>query len=408
MRYLWFTLFLLPLFAKDTCQECHSSLDGKHQAPAAAFTNDIHKHVGLACSSCHGGDPQAEAPEAAMSRAKGFLGKISRTQVPKLCARCHSDADLMHKYKPQQRVDQFAQYMTSVHGKRLTGGDEKVANCVDCHGVHNIREVRDALSPVHPLRLPETCARCHASQSHMAGYKIPTGQFADYRAGVHWEALSKRRDLSAPSCATCHGNHGATPPQVASVAAVCGSCHAMQEDLYRQSPHQPVFAGMGMGGCVACHSNHRVEHPNDGFLAGLKSVCSGCHDAGSAGGKLAVEFHRQLQDLEAALNRSREVVEVARRSGMEVSDSVLRLQEGNESLLKARVAIHSFRRDGVAKPLKEGMTLAAETYRAGQQSLQERDYRRIGLAVSLIAILATIAGLYLTIRRIESGRQTDA
>ena len=54
------------------------------------------------------------------------------------------------------------------------------------------------------------------------------------------------------------------------------------------------------------------------------------------------------------------------------------------------------------------MALAVETYRAGQQSLQERDYRRIGLAVSLIAILATIAGLYLTIRRIESGRQTDA
>ena len=151
----------------------------------------------------------------------------------------------MHKYKPQQRVDQLAQYQTSIHGKRLAAGDDAVATCVDCHSVHDIREVKDPLSPVHPLRLPETCARCHADAAHMAKYKIETNQFAEYRTSVHWEAVSKRGDLSAPTCASCHGNHGATPPQVSSVADVCGTCHVLFEELYNKSPHQPVFAGHG-------------------------------------------------------------------------------------------------------------------------------------------------------------------
>ena len=72
-----------------------------------------------------------------MSRA-GIYGQPARTAVPKLCARCHSDAALMHKFGPQERVDQYAQYLTSVHGKRIAAGDTAAAVCTDCHGVHGI------------------------------------------------------------------------------------------------------------------------------------------------------------------------------------------------------------------------------------------------------------------------------
>ncbi len=142
----------------------------------------------------------------------------------------------MHRYAPQQRVDQYAQYQTSVHGKRIASGDTAAAVCMDCHGVHGILEVKSPLSPVYPLQLPETCARCHADPQHMAKYKIPTNQYSDYRKSVHWEAVEKRGDLSAPTCASCHGNHGAAPPGVNSVAAVCGTCHVMMEELYDKSP----------------------------------------------------------------------------------------------------------------------------------------------------------------------------
>jgi Cytochrome c3 len=402
MRYALLALiFVAPLAADDTCVACHSVLEGNLQAPAKAFANDIHARFGFSCADCHGGDRNAIDPQASMSKAHGFAGKIPRTAVPERCARCHSDAALIQKYKPRQRVDQMAQYRTSVHGKRLAGGDTKVATCIDCHSVHDIREVKDPLSPVHPLRLPETCARCHADAAHMAGYKIPTNQFAGYRKSVHWDALAQRGDLSAPSCASCHGNHGAAPPQVESVAAVCGTCHVMMEELYNKSPHQPVFAAMGAAGCVVCHGNHEIREPGAHMLAGPNAVCSQCHDATSAGGIAAAEMGRQITSLEKALERSDAILTSAQQSGMEVSEALLRQHEARENLVKAAVAVHAFQTAAVHKPVQEGLAIAAETYKAGASALEEKRFRRLGLSVSLIAIALTMLGLWLAIRTIE-------
>lgn len=402
MRYAALAfLFAVTVAAADSCIDCHSVLEGNLQAPAKAFANDIHARFGFSCADCHGGNRNETDPEAAMSKAHGFVGKIPRTAVPERCARCHSNAGFMEKYKPRQRVDQLAQYRTSVHGKRLASGDVKVATCIDCHSVHDIREVKDPLSPVHPLRLPETCARCHADPAHMAGYKLPTDQFASYRKSVHWEALAKRGDLSAPSCASCHGNHGAQPPEVDSVAAVCGTCHVMMEDLYKKSPHQPVFAAMGAAGCVVCHSNHEIRPPNSGMLAGPNAVCGQCHEATSAGGIAAAEMAQQITNLEKALARSDQILANAQQSGMEVSEALLRQREGREDLVKAAVAVHAFQTAAVQKPVKEGLAIAAETYQTGVSALKERRYRRLGLSVSLIAIAITMLGLRLAIRSIE-------
>jgi len=268
--------------------------------------------------------------------------------------------------------------------------------------------VKDPLSPVHPLRLPETCARCHADAGHMAKYKLPTDQFSGYRKSVHWQALAQRGDLSAPSCASCHGNHGAQPPEVESVAAVCGTCHVMMQELYKNSPHQPVFSAMGVGSCVVCHSNHEIHEPGVGMLAGAQSVCSQCHDAQSAGGIAAAEMARQITTLEKALGRSDEILARAESSGMEVSEALLRQREGRESLVKAAVAVHAFQAAAVGKPVKEGLVIADETRRAGESAIREAKNRRFGLAVSLAAIAITMAGLWLAIRIIERGSPTAA
>lgn len=399
------TLFLLILAslaaAKDSCLECHAVLGDSLQKPADAFKNDVHSARGFGCADCHGGNAATDDPQAAMSRARGFKGKIARTAVPELCARCHGDASLIHKYKPQQRVDQLTQYRTSVHGKRLAAGDTAVANCVDCHSVHDIREVRNALSPVHPLRLPETCARCHADASRMSKYKLEHTQFDEYRQSVHWAALAKRGDLSAPSCASCHGNHGATPPQVNSVAAVCGTCHVLLEQLYNKSPHKPVFTAMGAAGCEVCHGKHKIEPPSVKMLSGDGSVCAQCHEASSAGGRAAAEMAKQMTGLDQALRRSEETLERARVLGMEVSEAQVELTAGREHLVKARVAVHAFQPAAVAQPVKEGLAVAAKTYETGLAALKESRVRRFGLVVSLAAILATLAGLWLAIRALE-------
>ena len=404
LRTFFFLAFLLPTVvakAGNSCIECHSALDGNLKAPALAFSNDIHQQRGFYCTDCHGGDSSQTDPAAAMNRSRGFLGKIARTAVPRLCAQCHSDANLIHKFKPQQRVDQYVQYQISVHGKRMAAGDEAVANCMDCHSVHDIREVKDPRSPVYPSRLPETCARCHANPAHMAQYKLKTNQFEEYRKSVHWEALSKRGDRSAPSCASCHGNHGALPPQVGSVAAMCGTCHALFENLFKTSPHQPAFASMGLGGCVVCHGNHAVLPPSDEMLDGSKAVCSQCHEPESTGGKAAVEIARLIHNLEAALDRSDEILGRARRTGMEVSEVLMRQREGREALVKARVAVHNFPAKAVSKPASDGMAISVETYQAGENALKEWRFRRAGLAFSLLAIAATLVGLWLSIRALE-------
>jgi predicted CXXCH cytochrome family protein len=402
MRYALLVLwFAATLGAADTCTECHSVLEGNLQAPAKNFANDIHARYGFSCADCHGGDRNASDPEASMNKARGFIGKIPRTAVPERCAHCHSEAAFMQKYKPRQRVDQLAQYKTSVHGIQLAKGDTAVANCVDCHSVHDIREVKDPLSPVHPLRLPETCARCHADPEHMAKYKLPTDQFPGYRKSVHWEALTKRGDLSAPSSASCHGNHGARPPELESVAAVCGTCHVMMQELYTKSPHQPVFAAMGAGGCVACHSNHEIHEPTAAMLSGPNAVCAQCHDATSVDG-MAAEVGRDVNGLEKAIQRSDKILATAQQSGMEVSEALLRQREAKEDLVKAAVAVHAFQNAAVHKPIEEGLKITVGTYKAGTAALTERRVRRLGLLVSLVAIALTILGLWLAIRTIEN------
>jgi hypothetical protein len=393
----------VPATQANSCATCHSALDDKLGAPAKAFAaGDVHQRAGFTCADCHGGDPTSDDMDKAMNKSRGYIGKPKRTAIPGLCAKCHSDANLIQKYKPQLRVDQFQEYKTSVHGKLLAGGDEAVATCIDCHGAHGVREVKDPQSPVYPLHIPQTCAGCHANTEHMAKYKIPTNQFQDYQGSVHWEALSKRLDLSAPSCASCHGNHGAKPPQAASTAAVCGTCHALVEQLYKGSPHQPVFASMGLAGCVTCHQNHAVKRPTDAFLGGKEAICGECHDAASAGGQASAAMYKSIHDLDDSLNRAEAILTKARLAGMEVSEPVLQLQDGKDRLIKARVAIHNFRPAAVRAPVEEGLKIAEASYKAGEEAMVESRFRRSGLAVSLAAILLTICGLWLGIRAIEA------
>ena len=82
-----------------------------------------------------------------MSRKAGFKGKIDRRQIPQLCGSCHSNPNLMRQYDPSLRTDQLAEYHTSVHGKRLAAGDTKVAVCIDCHSVHDIRPPTTLVPP---------------------------------------------------------------------------------------------------------------------------------------------------------------------------------------------------------------------------------------------------------------------
>jgi cytochrome c553 len=174
----------------------------------------------------------------------------------------------MARFNPDARVDQEAKYRTSVHGEKLAQGDTKVASCISCHGrhpggeksaalAHGIRAVGDPQSPVHPLNVAATCGRCHGDAQYMAEYGIPTDQREQYEQSVHRAALVEKEDLAAPTCNDCHGNHGARPPEVESMAFVCGTCHGKQAELFRQTTMKPAFDEAELGECIVCHGNHR-------------------------------------------------------------------------------------------------------------------------------------------------------
>jgi len=387
---------------KDTCIACHAALEGDLAKPAQLFEVDVHHQAGLSCADCHGGDANDETMTA-MSRAKGFHGAPKKNQIPDFCARCHSDAAYMHRFNPKMRVDQLSQYLTSVHGKRLKQGDVKVAACVDCHGVHNILPASDTRSPVHPTNVAATCGHCHSDSAYMKDYRIPTDQAARYSKSVHAEMLAQG-DLSSPTCSTCHGNHGATPPGVASVASVCGTCHVFFVQLFEKSPHQAAFAKMGLPGCVQCHSNHEIVRPTDAWVGTApQSVCITCHAPGDKGYNASQAMSADLAKLNTSIDRAERVLNVAERAGMEVSGPKVALADANDALVKARVNVHTFDDAAVRKLADSGVEVAAKSYLAGVAALRERDYRRKGLGIALIAIVLAISGLYLKIRQMESG-----
>jgi hypothetical protein len=278
-----------------SCVQCHANAEIAGEASPAIVEHErtgAHAAAGLSCHDCHGGNPDPELGEdiAAMDEhftAAPFVGTPTRAAVPGFCGRCHSDPATMKRFKPDARVDQEREYWTSRHGEGLRAGDTKVATCVDCHGTHGILPPGDTQSPVHPQRVADTCARCHADAARMAGYRLPDGrplpvdQYAQWRRSVHAEFLLERGDASAPTCNDCHGNHGATPPGVDSVAFVCGQCHGRESELFRASPkaagfeaHTEYVKQAGAEGCVGCHP---APSPAAELGAVAFTQCSTCH-----------------------------------------------------------------------------------------------------------------------------------
>ena len=233
-------LVLFPVLVtwapKDSCFECHMVQKG----PSPIFKDDVHYKYGLSCANCHGGDPNEDRANDAMSDARGMKPRVMRGDAPDFCGTCHSNAAFMRKYKPGQRVDQLALYRKSVHGVQLAKGNLKAAQCVDCHGVHNTRVVGDPQSAVSPARL----------------------------------------------------------------AGKCGACHSQIAAMFAQSAHAKVFATSAMAACSACHASHGTEPASVAMLTGAEPVCARCHSANSAGGRVAAAMAKSINGLAPEARRA--------------------------------------------------------------------------------------------------------
>ena len=84
-----------PLAAQDSCVACHKTL---HQTAALHhnfkdWESSAHGKAAVACSACHGGNPNAPAREAAhagMLAASNDKSPVYFTNIPQTCGNCHT------------------------------------------------------------------------------------------------------------------------------------------------------------------------------------------------------------------------------------------------------------------------------------------------------------------------------
>ncbi len=362
------------------------------------------EHI-LQCTTCHSAH--------GIVSVKNPASPVSPLHVVKTCTQCHANAAFMRSYNPSMPVDQLDKYRTSVHGIRNAKGDPHTAECASCHGSHDIRSAKDVKSSVYATNIPATCAHCHSDAGLMKPYKIPTDQFEKFSKSVHGVALLQKNDVSAPACNSCHGNHGAAPPGVESVSKVCGTCHALNADLFSSSPHKKAFDDRKLPECETCHGNHGIVAATDTLLGvASDATCGHCHSENkSAKGFLVARTMRSLIDsLEGSEQHARLQVDEAEQKGMEISEAKFKLRDARQAWLQSRTMVHSFNEEKFHDVIQKGLVVTATVSDQAAQAINEYYFRRYGLGFATIIITILASSLYLFIKRIErkqrNGRST--
>jgi cytochrome b subunit of formate dehydrogenase len=265
-----------PARQSDSCGACHADVQKAfvHSAHAGPVEGPY-----PSCLRCHSADVvDGTQPALELKKAQS-----------RLCLDCHVDSP---EAAGRTRLDGkfVASWGASVHGRALDDGKAEAANCVDCHGSHEMARGMMADSRVNKLHIPETCERCHQKESH------------EYLGGSHAAAL-KRGELESPVCTDCHGEHailGAKDPD-SPVAPrnlsqqLCGDCHGSVKlsrkygiasdrfETFADSFHGLSVRGgsVAVVNCASCHGAHGVLRSSDPaspvHKANLVKTCGQCH-----------------------------------------------------------------------------------------------------------------------------------
>jgi len=267
-----------------------------------------------------------------LSGAAGAAGKDT-------CFECHSVMEGMSIVFKNDVHYQHQQSCDACHGGDSREEDQNVS--MNASRGFKVRVTRAGV--------PDYCGRCHSDAAFMHQYSPGqrVDQLSQYRTSVHAARLAANSP-HAPECVDCHGVHTiravsdplspAHPPRV---VEMCAKCHAAAAEAFEKGPHGKAFAAQGISGCTTCHASHATQTATSAMLSGPKAVCSGCHEAGSPQAGTAAELARLMAGLETA---------AAGANGSEA-----RRKAVNESLEKARVAVHAVSIDAVKAPVEAGM-----------------------------------------------------
>jgi hypothetical protein len=375
----WLVFLSAAVQAEESCRTCHPNV-------RIEYETSVHGRE-FSCTECHGGDPGVVTVEA-HSRKKNYIGKPSRREVPALCAACHANPNRMKPYG--LATDQYAQYLTSQHGLLLAKGDTNVAVCTDCHGVHGILPRGEPNSPVAVRNIPTTCGRCHADQELMAKYKLPADQVDKFRSSVHGVALFVDQHPSAPTCTTCHGEHGAAP-LIGEAGKVCGHCHTRTREYFNESPHKKAAEEQKISECVSCHGYHDISLPDSSLF---DTTCVTCHDPTSAqfttGQKVKTLLIQTNESLEAALAELRKFQETSPT----ISRFLPRLQQARAHYMEALPVQHSLKMERVEDITRNARSIGEEVRAAVHGAEEEIRLRYVALALVWVLLFFALGIAY--------------
>ena len=307
----------------------------------------------------------------------------------------------MKSYNPGISIDQLEKYKTSVHGQRIFKGDTKVASCASCHGSHDITRVNEPNSKVFRSNIPNTCASCHSDAEYMKEYNIPTDQFEKYKSSVHGIAVMEKGDKNAPTCNNCHGNHGASPPEVSSVIKVCGTCHVLNAQMFSESPHNKAFEEKNIPECVACHGSHGIYQLTDDNLGtGDKSVCIKCHKD-DKGAMVAAKMKNLIDSLITEVDVSQNAIKEAEQKGMDVSDAKFDYNDIKKVLITSRNVMHYSNLDKFSENIQAGFIITEKAKTEGNEAVKNYYFRRLGLGISTFFITILVIALFIKLKKIE-------
>lgn len=378
--------------AEEVCITCHQELGGELARAVKEWRGSVHQEAGVFCSFCHGGNPASY--DHAMDKKTGFVSKPKPKEGVLLCARCHADVRMMRQYG--LRTDQFSEYKTSIHGKLLWEKDDSnVATCISCHGVHNIMKKDVPYSSIFRLNIPETCAKCHSDAKRMKAYKIPIDQFLQYRESYHGRLLLEKGDPRAPTCADCHGIHGATPPGITEVANVCGTCHFVIASYFKEGPHERSMREVGTPKCISCHGNHYIPTASVGLFSGEeKGHCGSCHSKGTEPYKIAEIMKEVIEGAESRLKRAEEAILNLKQKGLDVSDMEAAAVEARAKITQAKPVSHALALTKVKTHTDEAIRDVKGIELQAQKLRRELYVRKRALTIALLLTLIMIGLLY--------------
>ena len=239
-----------PIADPPRCVDCH----GAHAVPKSSVsTSPVYfRNIAATCTRCHGNKEITETRNIAIpGAARMYAESVHNRAIVDLglnksasCVDCHGAHNLKDRRDPSSPINKtnlpatcgrchfgvYALYKESVHGTALARGVPDAPNCADCHGEHDVRQVKNPNFPAVSVAA-STCPTCHAAEKLAARYGVPVDKVQGYQQSFH--GLSARLgDKTVANCASCHGDHAIYPSSdprstiyPKNLPVTCGKCH---------------------------------------------------------------------------------------------------------------------------------------------------------------------------------------